>query len=113
LIAGISGERRQGLGEEGIGRFASYGYGGANLAAPGAVPVGLNFFHATNCVWFTDGSNNFLFVLPAEGGFWAVANNIFTKQTFLTGCVNGNIEAVNVINSSTGQFNEVFTFPST
>jgi hypothetical protein len=85
--------------------------GGASTNSPGNLVVGFNFVHATNCEWFTDGTNNFLFLLPQEGGFFATENNLFTAQTFLTGCVNGDFVGVNVTDSSTGNFNAVLTFP--
>lgn len=88
------------------------GAGGATLNAAGNVPLGWSPpFHATNCQWITDGVNNFLFVFPAEGGFWFFQNDIFAAQTFLTGCVNGNLEAVHVINGATGDFDSIFTYP--
>jgi hypothetical protein len=90
---------------------APAGYAGSSLAGVGNVPLGINTFHAFNCAWFTDGTNNFEFVFPLEGGFFAIVNNLFVAQTFLTGCVNGYFEQINVVNSSTGAFNEVITFP--
>jgi len=85
--------------------------GGATLNAIGNVATGWNYFHATYCEWYTDGTNNFTFIFPQEGGFWFTENNLYTSQTFNTGCVNGNWEAVNVINSSTGAFNANLTYP--
>ena len=85
------------------------GAGGATLNAVGNVPLGWNYFHATNCQWITDGVNNILYVFPAEGGFWFYVNNFYATQTFLTLCVNGNLGAVNVINSTSGDFNSIWT----
>jgi hypothetical protein len=84
---------------------------GATLNAPGNVPTGWNYFHATYCEWYYDGSNNYLFVFPSEGGYWYIVNNDYATKTFLTGCVNGYYEAVYVYNSSTGAFNYIFTYP--
>lgn len=86
--------------------------GGASITnGQGNLPLGFNFFHGTNCDWFTDGTNNFLFVFPQEGGFVFTENNLFETQTFLTTCVNGNFFGINVINTSTGAFNQILTFP--
>jgi hypothetical protein len=86
------------------------GAGGATLNAVGSAPLGWNYFHATNCQWITDGVNNALFVLPSEGGFWAILNDTYAASTFLTGCVNGNWEAAHVVNSATGAIDSIFTF---
>ena len=85
--------------------------GGATTNGPGNVATGWNYFHATNCEWYFDGTNNYLFVFPQEGGYWYSYNNLYTSQTLLTGCVNGYFEGVNVINGSTGAYNAVVTFP--
>jgi hypothetical protein len=42
---------------------------GATLSGVGNVPLGRNTFHATNCEWFSDGTNEFLIVFPQQGGF--------------------------------------------
>jgi hypothetical protein len=85
--------------------------GGATLDGPGNTPTGWNVFHATNCEWYTDGTNNYLFVFPQEGGYWYVVNNIYVTDTFETGCVNGNYEATYVVNSTTGAFTNLVTYP--
>jgi hypothetical protein len=86
------------------------GAGGATLDGVGRVALGWNYFHATNCQWYFDGSNNYLYVIPSEGGFWVYRNNIYAAQTFLTGCVNGYWSAVHVINGTTGDFDSVYTY---
>ena len=86
------------------------GSGGATLNAVGNVALGWNYFHATNCEWYTDGSNQYLYVFPSEGGFWFYRNNIYPAVTILTPCVNGYWEAVHVINSTTGDFDAVYTY---
>lgn len=88
------------------------GRGGATLNAVGNVPLGWNFFHATNCQWVTNGANNVLYVLPSEGGFWFYVNNVYAAHTFLTPCVNGNLAAIHVINGATGDFDSILTYPS-
>ena len=83
------------------------------MNGPGDTPLGWNIFHATDCEWYTpDGTNNYTFVFPIEGGYWYTANNLFTTNTFDTACVNGNYVGVYVTSSSTGAFNEVITFPN-
>jgi hypothetical protein len=94
-----------------VSRAAAVSGGGASLQSPGNVPTGWNIFHATNCEWVTDGTNDFLFVLPQEGGFWFIVNNLFVTQTFLTGCVQGNFEAVFVVDPNSGAFTNVLTWP--
>ena len=89
---------------------AALGGGGATLNAAGAVPTGWNYFHAYYCQWFIDGSNNYLYVFPTTGGFWFIRNNTYGADTFLSGCVNGNWEAVHVINGTTGEFDSIYTY---
>ena len=74
-------------------------------------PTGWNYFHATYCEWYYDGTNNWLFVYPQEGGYWYYANNIYVTNTYETACVNGNWVAVWVYNGSTGAYNYVWTYP--
>lgn len=96
---------------QGPANVAAASGAGATLNAPGNVPLGWNYFHATYCEWYFDGSNNYLFVFPSEGGYWYIVNNDYATKTFLTGCVNGYYEAVYVTNTSTGAFNYIFTYP--
>jgi hypothetical protein len=84
---------------------------GSTLNGPGNVPLGRNTFHATNCEWFSDGTNQFLIVFPLEGGFWFIENNIFAADTFLTGCVRGDFVSVDVTDANTGAFEDIITYP--
>jgi hypothetical protein len=84
---------------------------GATLNGVGNVPLGRNIFHATNCEWFSDGTNEFLIVFPQEGGFWFIENNIFAADTFLTGCVRGDFVSVDVTDANTGAFEDIITYP--
>jgi hypothetical protein len=86
------------------------GAGGATLNAVGNVALGWNWFHAASCQWYTDGTNNYLYVFPSEGGFWYFRNNIYAASTILTPCTQGYWEAVHVINGTTGEFDSVFTY---
>ena len=82
-----------------------------NLSAAN-VPTGFNFFHAYNCGWFTpNGSDQWFYVFPQEGGIWFVINNINVALGLNVACNNANLEAVNVINSSTGAFNQTESWP--
>jgi hypothetical protein len=90
---------------------ASLRGGGASLEAVGNAAAGWNYFHATNCEWVTDGSNDFTFVFPQEGGYWFVENDIYATDTFDTACTNGNWVAVYVTDSSSGAFDRIFTYP--
>jgi hypothetical protein len=85
--------------------------GGASTEVPGDAPAGWNYFHATYCEWYTDGSNDFTFVFPEEGGYWVVENDIYATNTFNTACTNGNLAAVYVTDSSTGSFDRIWTYP--
>jgi hypothetical protein len=87
------------------------GAGGATLNAVGNVALGWNYFHATYCQWYYDGTNNYLYVFPSEGGFWYYRNNIYAASTFLTPCTQGYWAAVHVINSTTGDFDAIYTYP--
>jgi hypothetical protein len=84
--------------------------GGATLSGPGNTPTGWNYFHVTNCEWYTDGTNNYLFIFPQEGGYWYTYGNIYTHTTWAPACQTGNWTAVYVYNGSTGSFNAVFTW---
>jgi hypothetical protein len=92
------------------GAAAGVNGGGATLSGPGNTPTGFNYFHVTNCAWYTDGTNQFLFIFPQEGGYWYTYNNIYTQTTWTPACQTGNWTAVYVINSSSGAFNEVYTY---
>jgi len=88
---------------------APKGGGGATLNGPGDVAVGPHYFHATNCEWFTDGFNNWVYVFPIEGGFWFGLNSLYISGIFETACVNGFWVAVNVIDSA-GDFDSVYIY---
>lgn len=79
--------------------------------AASATPTGWNYFHATYCEWYYDGTNNWLIVYPQEGGTWYVANNIYATNNYQTACVNGNWVAVWVYNGSSGAYNYIWTYP--
>jgi hypothetical protein len=83
--------------------------GSTNGATPSLVS-GWNYFHAYNCQWYYDGTNNWLYVFSPEGLYFYVPNNDYAAKTFLTGCVNGYWEAVYVTNTSTGAFNRIQTY---
>jgi hypothetical protein len=85
--------------------------GGATLQAPGIAASGWNTFHATNCEWYTDGTNNYTYILPQEGGYWYIANNGYASGTFDAACANGNWVSVYVYNTSTGAFSNIVTYP--
>ena len=101
----------QGVPQGPAAKGVSLGGGGATLNAPGGVATGVHYFHATNCEWFTDGYNNWIYVLPIEGGFWFYLNSLYVSNIFETACVNGNWVAIDVIDSSTGNFDWVYTYP--
>ena len=79
---------------------------------PGATPLvsGWNYFHAYNCQWYYDGATNWIYVYSPEGLYFYYPNNDFVAKTILTGCVNGYWEAVYVTNTTTGAFNQVYTY---
>ena len=100
----------QGAGSRLAGATPSNGGGvipGARIA--GSVVSGWNYFHALNCQYYFDGTNNWLTVY-GESVFFYTANNDIVANTFLTGCVNGNWEAVFVTNPATGAFNYIYTY---
>ena len=107
VLKRLSAGAPQGLAAKGM----SLGGGGATLSGPGGVETGVHYFHATNCQWFTDGFNNWIYVFPIEGGFWFYLNSLYVSNIFETACVNGNWVALDVINSITGNFDWVYTFP--
>jgi len=101
----------QGVPQGPAAKGVSLGGGGATLNAPGGVAIGVHYFHATNCQWFTDGFNNWIYVFPIEGGFWFYLNSLYVSNIFETACANGNWVAINVIDSLTGNFDWVYTYP--
>ena len=54
----------QGVSQEPAAKGVPLGGGGATLKSPGGVALGWNYFHATNCQWFFDGTNNWITVFP-------------------------------------------------
>src|SRR3974390_682970 len=57
--------------------------------------VGWQYFHATNCITYYDGVTNWVYVYPAEGGFW-FTSNAYLATTFLNQCTAGNWVAIYV-----------------
>lgn len=96
-------------------------------AVPGAAPVmvsggvaangapasaGWNYFHAYYCSWYLDSSGNqYFYVWPSEGGYWYAVNNLYAAQGLQISCANGNWEAVYVTNTSSGAFDETYSYP--
>ena len=81
-----------------------------NLNAP--VVSGWNTAHATNCGWFLDSSNNqWYYVFPIEGGIVFGINNPNIAYGLLTPCTNGNLFAWFVTNTSSGAFNQTYSYP--
>jgi hypothetical protein len=81
-----------------------------NLSAP--IPLGWNFAHATNCGWFVDsGGGQWFYIFPLEGGIVFTINNLYTGQALQISCVDGNIFAIHVVNSSTGAFDQTLSYP--
>ena len=73
---------------------------------------GSTFFHAYNCGWFTpNGSDQWFYVYPQEGGIWFVINNIYVALGLNVACADANLEAVHVINSNTGAFDQTESWP--
>jgi hypothetical protein len=81
-----------------------------NLSAAN-VPTGWNTGHAWNCGWFTpNGSDQWFYVFPLEGGIWFTINSVPTAQGLAVSCANGNLEGVFVVNPN-GTFTQTFSFP--
>jgi hypothetical protein len=75
------------------------------------VPTGWNIFLANNCMWYTDGANQYFIVTGTSGQIFWVANNVNVPAATATSCVNGNYVGFYVVNSSTGQFIQTATYP--
>jgi hypothetical protein len=74
-----------------------------------AVTVGWNYVHATNCLQLWDGTYNWLYVYPAEGGVRSTASP--AAQTVLApACQTGNWVAFYVYNTN-GNWSYILTFP--
>lgn len=86
--------------------------GGTHIvsSSPLAVTLGWHYFHAYNCSWYTDGTNNFFFVWPSEGGYWYTVNNLYTEGALATSCVHGYWNAVYVVNATSGAYNETYSY---
>lgn len=84
---------------------------GGSLGAPGKQVVsGWNLAHATNCGWYNDGINEWFFVYPAEGGIVYALNDLYVSQGLQISCGDGNYFAWYVTNTSTGAYNETFSY---
>lgn len=77
-----------------------------------SIPTGWNYFHATNCGWFSpDFTNNYFYIYPQEGGFYWELNNPTIATALALGCAHNNQMAVYVVDPSTGAFNETWSYP--
>jgi hypothetical protein len=88
--------------------YAVYKSDLSNLNA--AVQVGFVGFHAYNCGWFTNGTNNIFYIFPQEGGLIETFDNIIASIGLQIGCAQANLMFINVISSS-GAFNQNESFP--
>jgi hypothetical protein len=86
--------------------------GGSNTGSSSApaVALGWHYFHETNCSWYSDGTNNFFYVWPSEGGYWYTVNNLYTEVALTTSCVHGYWEALYVVDTVTGRYTETYSY---
>jgi len=70
---------------------------------------GWNYFHATNCDAYFDGTTNWVYVYPQEGGYWFTSNTNF-ENVFVNQCVLGYWVAIYVTDSATGYYDQIFTY---
>ena len=77
-------------------------------AAANAKSVGWYTVHATNCSPYSDGVTTWVYVYPAEGGYWFTSNNLFANA-FLNQCVTGNYIGIYVYDTF-GDFNQIYTY---
>jgi len=99
--ASVSGQTAA-LPANGSARANAAGADGASVA------VGWYWVHATNCYSFFDGTYNWLYVYPAEGGYWYTAS-AQTQTLIAPACIAGNWLAFYVDNTS-GHWNGVVTY---
>jgi hypothetical protein len=83
--------------------------GTVHSGARASATTGWNYFHATNCLSYYDGSTNWVYVYPREGGFWFTPDRVF-QETFLIQCQQGYWVAIYVFDATTGNFSEVYTY---
>jgi hypothetical protein len=72
-------------------------------------PLGWNYVHATNCSVFTDGTTTWYTLYPQEGGWWQTTNVGF-QTAILSACQTGNWIAFYVTNTTSGNWNQLYTF---
>jgi hypothetical protein len=72
--------------------------------------VGWNFAHATNCGWFFDGTNQWFYIFPSEGGIVYTLNNLYTSQGLQISCSDGNWFGWHVLNTSTGAYDQTISY---
>ena len=70
--------------------------------------LGWHYQHATYCNAYFDGTTNWVYVYPSEGGYWFTSLKYF-GNTFINQCVLGNWVAVYVTDTA-GDFNQVYTY---
>ena len=73
-----------------------------------AISIGWNNVHATNCQTYYDGSRDWYFLYPAEGGYFYTANSGLGNE-MISQCALGNYIGFYVSDSS-GTWNQVYTF---
>jgi hypothetical protein len=83
-----------------------------SATAPSAgISAGWNYAHGTNCGWFFDGTNQWYYIFPWEGGIVYEVNNVYAGQGLQTACVEGNYFAWYVTNTSTGAYTQTYSYP--
>ncbi len=86
----------------------------SGVISPSGAPYtadSLYFYHATYCGWFYDGTNQWYYVYPAEGGIVYVLNNLYASLGLQTTCGEGHYAAVYCTNSSCS-FDQTISYPS-
>jgi len=84
---------------------------GTRAAAGKAVVSGWNYAHGTNCGWFLDtGGNEWFYIYPPEGGFVYGINDLPLSQGLQISCGAGNWFAWYVTNTTTGAYNQTWSF---
>jgi hypothetical protein len=87
---------------------------GGGVATPSAgatanLSSGWNLQHCYTSIWYTDGTNNYLFAFNLEGTYFYTENDIYTANTLLHVCDYGYEYGVYVTNTSTGAYSEIYS----
>jgi hypothetical protein len=76
-----------------------------------ALVLGWNYAHATYCGWYVDSNGGqWFYIYPAEGGIVYAINNLYISQGLQISCGNANWFAWHVVNTTTGAYDQTWSY---